>query len=80
MKQPVTSKGIKIIAIVTMLGVASVLLIQRFGPYPRQMANMAAAEKHISILLPILRREHYGSHIYWSGWFTNGCRSIVFRE
>ena len=57
MKQPVTSKGLQIIAVVTMLGVAAVLLIQRFGPYPRQMENMAAAAQHIPILRPLLQKD-----------------------
>lgn len=53
----VTSKGLQIIAIVTMLGVAAVLLIQRFGPFPRQMENMAAARQHIQILRPALQQD-----------------------
>ncbi|MBI5384347.1 MAG: hypothetical protein HZA90_06625 [Verrucomicrobia bacterium] len=57
MKQPVTSKGLRIIAIITILGVATVLLIQRFGPYPRQMQNMAAAGQHIQILRPMLQQD-----------------------
>ena len=57
MKKPVTSRGLQIIAIVTMLGVAAVLLIQRFGPFPRQMENMAAAEQHIQILRPMLQQD-----------------------
>ena len=57
MKQPITSKGLQIIAIITMLGVAAVLLIQRFGPYPRQMQNIAAAEQHIQILRPMLQQD-----------------------
>jgi hypothetical protein len=57
MKQPVTSRGLQIIAIVTMLGVAAVLLIQRFGPFPRQMENIAAAEQHIQVLQPMLRQD-----------------------
>src|SRR6185436_18657088 len=55
--KPVTSKGLQIIAIVTMLGVAAVLLIQRFGPFPRQMENMAAAEQHIQVLRPMLQQD-----------------------
>ena len=57
MKQAVTPRGLQIIAIVTMLGVAVVLLIQRFGPFPRQMQNMAAAEQHIRILRPVLQQD-----------------------
>jgi hypothetical protein len=57
MKQHVTPKGLQIIAVVTMLGVAAVLLIQRFGPYPRQMANMAAAKEHIEILRPMIHQD-----------------------
>ena len=57
MKHPITSRGLQIIAIVTMLGVAAVLVIQRFGPFPRQMQNMAAAERHIEILRPLLQQD-----------------------
>ena len=57
MKQPVTSKGLQIIAVVAMLGVAAVLLIQQFGPFPRQMRNMAAAEQHIQTLRPMLQQD-----------------------
>ena len=57
MKKSLTSRGLQIIAIVTMLGVAAVLLIQRFGPFPRQMENMAAAEQHIQVLRPMLLQD-----------------------
>ena len=57
MKKPVTSRGLQIIAIVTMLGVAAVLLIQRFGPFRRQMENMALAEQHIQVLRPMLLQD-----------------------
>src|SRR6266404_3464340 len=57
MRQPVTSKGLQRIVIITILGVAAVLLIQRFGPFPRQMANIAAAERHIPKLLPMLQKD-----------------------
>jgi len=56
-QKPVTARGLQIIAIVTMLGVAAVLLIQRFGPFPSQMARMAQAEQHIQILRPMLQSD-----------------------
>jgi len=40
-----------------MLGIAVVLLIQQFGPFPRQMENMAAAEQHIHILRPMFQQD-----------------------
>ena len=57
MKPPVTSRGLQIITFVTVIGVAAVLLSQRFGPFPRQMQNMAAAGRHLSILLPVLQQD-----------------------
>jgi hypothetical protein len=57
MKQLVTSKGLKIIAVLTVLAAVAVwFLVQQFG-YPRQRANMAAADKHIPILLPMLQKD-----------------------
>jgi len=55
--KPVTSKGLQIIAIVTILGIVGVLLSQLFGPFPRQMRNMAAAEQHIYMLRPMLQQD-----------------------
>lgn len=57
MKQHVTSKGLRIIPIVTILGVAAVLLIQRFDPFLRQVENRETALQHIQVILPMLQRD-----------------------
>jgi hypothetical protein len=60
MKQRVTLKGLKTIAIVTMFGVAAVALFKKFGPegpLRGQTRNLAAAGRHIPVLLPALRKD-----------------------
>ena len=56
-QKPITASGLKIIALVTVLGIAAVLLVWRFGPLPRQLKNMAAANQHIQILRPMLDQD-----------------------
>ena len=79
-QKPVTSRGLQIIAIVTILGVATVLLIQRFGPFPRQMRNMAAAEQHIQILLPKLHQDARFTNIVLHSYTGSGGSLMVSGE
>ena len=78
--KPVTSKGLQIIAIVTMLGVAAVLLIQRFGPFPRQTENIAAAEQHIEVLRPMLQRDPRFSNIVMHSHTAAGGSLLVYGQ
>jgi hypothetical protein len=57
MKPPITSKGLQVIAAITMLGVALVLLTQYFGPYPRQLRTLAAMREHLAILRPVIEKD-----------------------
>jgi hypothetical protein len=57
MKPYVTTKGLRIIAIVTVIcAIATFVLVELYG-YPSQARNMAAAERHIPILLPLLQKD-----------------------
>ena len=71
MKQPVTSKGLRVIVFVIIIGLVIVILTQKFGPYPRQMENMAAAKKHALILLPMIQKDSRFSNITADA-FTGG--------
>ena len=57
MKPLVTSQGLRMIELITVLGAAAVVfLVQEYG-FPQQVRNMAAADRHIPFLLPMLQKD-----------------------
>ena len=57
MKPLITSRGLGLIAVVVIVGVAFVLLSKHFGPAARQADNLALARAHATRLEPQVRSD-----------------------
>lgn len=57
MEPLVTAKGIRAIALVTLVGLAFVLLTRFFGPAASQRHNLDAASAHALKVLPLVQRD-----------------------
>ncbi len=63
MKQFFTTRGLKFIAGITILGIPLAMLVNHFSPPTIQHVNMAAAKRHIPILRPLLEKDKRFSQI-----------------
>ena len=55
MKQFITSRGLRIIVVLAIVGIALVLITRYFGPAARQADNLALARAHAAQLQPQVR-------------------------
>jgi hypothetical protein len=76
----VTPKGLKIIGVITLIGIVAVVIYKHFVPYTSDheaVGNYVAAEQHILILRLLIEKDHRFSKVSLSP-FTGqgGCLSV----
>src|SRR5215472_10443050 len=80
MKPLVTAKGLKIIGVITLVGILVVAIYKHFEPYTfdeQRVKNLAAAERHTLLLKPLIEKDRRFTNVS-VGPFTGqgGCLEV----
>jgi hypothetical protein len=74
MSEPITPRGLKKIAAITLVGIVVVMIFKHFVPYTfdKQAVNIAAAKQHIPILKPLIENDGRFTNIILSQFTGSG--------